>query len=168
MGLFGSSRPHPQEPVWTHPLLRNLQATPVRRKLGGDLARLARHGWTDADMNDYLAQVEQVTGAYHAIVAADFCVEQMPGIAPDEVARWVLLLHDPAYAPGAETPTEALYAWMDDDPPVSIPGYARAAAGDHELAMLALKAGITAAELARRVESNTVDREALRVLAALR
>ena len=168
MGMFGSSRRHPEEPVWTHPLLRNLHATPVRQKLGGDLARLARHGWTDADMNDYLAQVEQVTGAYHAIVAADFCVELLPGIAPDEVARWVLFLFDPAYAPGTETPTEALYAWLDDDPPTSITAYARAAAGDYELALLALRAGLAVAELARRVESGTVDREALRVLAALR
>jgi hypothetical protein len=80
----------------------------------------------------------------------------------------VLFFHEPAYAVDAQTPTEALYFWMDDDCPVSIRDFARAARGDYELALLALTADVTLAELTQRMAAGTVDREALRVRAAAR
>jgi hypothetical protein len=166
MAVPGDAYPSPSAPVWTHQLLRGLDASPVQPKLAPVLARLAERGWTDDDMNDYLARVERVTGTYHAIVAAGFCTEQLPGIPPAQVAGWVLFFHEPAYAVDAQTPTEALYFWMDDDCPVSIREFARAARGDYELALLALTANITLAELTQRVAAGTVDREALRMRAA--
>ena len=168
MAVPGDAYPSPSAPVWTHQLLRGLDASPVQSKLAPVLARLTERGWTDGDMNDYLARVERVTGTYHAIVVAGFCTEQLPGIVPAQVADWVLFFHEPAYAVDAQTPTEALYFWMDDDCPVSIRDFARAARGDYELALLALTADITLAELTQRVAAGTVDREALRVRAAAR
>ncbi len=168
MAVPGDAYPSPSAPFWTHQLLRGLDASPVRPKLAPVLTRLAERGWTDADMNDYLSRVEHVAGTYHAIVAADFCTEQLPAIPPGQVAGWVLFFHDPAYAVDAQTPTEALYFWMDHDCPVSIREFARAARGDYELALLALAADITLAELTQRVAAGTVDREALRLRAAAR
>jgi hypothetical protein len=84
------------------------------------------------------------------------------------VAAWVLFFHDPEHALGARSPTEALYSWMDDSRPVTPADFVHAAAGDHELALLALTAGITADELARRVAAGTVDRKALQLRATLR
>lgn len=162
MAVFGAF-PQPTAPVWTHPLLRGLDASPVWPKLAPVLDLLAARGWTDGDMNDYLARVGHVTGTYHALIAAGLCAEQLPGIPPAQVAGWALFFHDPAYAVDAESPTEALYFWLADDCPVPIAAFVRAAGDDHELALLALKANMTLAELTQRVAAGTVDREALRI-----
>jgi hypothetical protein len=168
MAVPGDAFPRTPAPVWTHPLLRGVSTGPLAPKLGGLLDRLARLGWSDSDMNEYLARVGRVTGAYHAVIAADYCADRMPGISPPEVAAWVLLLHDPGLVAGAETPTEALYFWLDEAGPAPVTDFARAAAGDYELARLALTAGISAEELRRHVAAGTVDRDMLRLLAALR
>jgi hypothetical protein len=168
MGVPGGEHPHPYRPVWTHPLLQSVDDGPLRDKLGGPLKRLALAGWTDRRMNEYLALTAPVAGSYHAIVAADFCAETLPGITPGEVAAWALFLHDPAMAEDAETPTEALYYWMTETGPAILTGFARAARGDHALALLALRAGLTMQDLAQRVAAGEVDREGLRLLAGMR
>ena len=168
MGVLGGKHPHPLRPVWTHPLLRSLDDGPLQSKLGAPLERLAGNGWTDREMNEFLALAGHVTGSYHAIVAADFCVETLPGITPGEVTPWVLFLHDPAMAEDAETATEALYFWMGETGPAILAGFARAAAGDHGLALLALRAGLTMQDLAQRVATGLIDRDGLRLLAGMR
>lgn len=160
--------PDSRAPVWTHPLLRGVPSGPLGPKLGGLLDRLAAAGWSDSAMNGYLARVGRVAGAYHAVIAADFCADRMPGISPAEVAEWVLVLHDPGHVAGAENPTEALYFWLDDTCPAPVTDFAEAAGGDYELARLALTAGISAGELRRHVRAGTVDRDMLRVLAGRR